>query len=65
MARVSKKTIKPEPRLKPKEVVADKTPEPKLPQPQKVTHEGPVCVECGEPVAPGQTYVCVKHQRSN
>lgn len=22
------------------------------------------CSECGEPVAPGQTSVCVKHQRS-
>ncbi len=24
----------------------------------------PKCVECGEPVAPGQSTVCVKHQRS-
>ena len=25
---------------------------------------GPKCVECGSPVAPGQTYVCVSHQRA-
>ena len=26
---------------------------------------GPVCTECGKPVAPGQTYVCLDHIRRN
>lgn len=56
---VSKKA---EPKKVVKKVVEPVVESPKLEE--KPKYEGPVC-ECGEPVAPGQTYVCQKHMRWN
>lgn len=50
-----------------------KKPEPKKVEEKPVVQEpqevkapsGPVCVECGTPVAEGQTYVCTAHIRRN
>lgn len=30
---------------------------------EKLARELPDCVECGKPLAPGQNWVCVQHQR--
>lgn len=52
---VAKKVVKPKKEIKV---------EPVKEQVQKVVYEGPQCA-CGNPVAPGQTYVCKNHMRTN
>lgn len=51
----------------PKKKEEPKAPEVKAPAPVQEQPEmlGPMCQVCGRPVARGQNYVCVIHQRSN
>ena len=47
-----------------KKLITKEEPKPVTPPVDYPRPEG-VCVECGGPLAPGQNYVCVAHQRTN